>query len=388
MVNEKSALAEWYNPTTWFGSEEAAATKPIKTEANIVCLGGDGIGPEVVAIAKNVLQIVADKKGYSFTFTDHLFGGCSIDAHGDPLTNETLEACRAADAVLMGAIGGNKWANSPVGPEQGLLRIRKELGLFANIRPCQIISKEVSNDASPLRPENLEGVDIVVMRELTGGIYFGERVEGDEYATDRCEYSVHEIERIVRMGADLAMKRGKKLTSVDKANVLATSRLWRKTAIRIVEAEYPELELTHMYVDNAAMQMIRDPSFFDVIVCGNLFGDIISDEASMIPGSLGLLPSASLTASGWGLYEPVHGSAPDITGKGIANPIATILSAAMLLRLSLNMEAEAAAVEEACTRALASGLRTPDIANGKEACTTAELGAAVCKELEGILDGK
>lgn len=357
--------------------------------ANIVVLGGDGIGPEVVACAVDALNVVAAVKGHTFNFEEHLFGGCSIDAHGDPLTDATLEACRKSDAVLLGAIGGPKWANSPVGPEKGLLRIRKELGLFSNVRPCTIISPEVSNDASPLKPERLVGVDFVVIRELTGGIYFGKRKEADaanREAFDTMEYSEMEIERIVRFGCDLAMKRKKKLTSIDKANVLACSRLWREVANRIVKDEYPELSLEHMYVDNAAMQLMRDPSHFDVMVMGNLFGDIITDEASMLPGSLGLLPSASMTETGWGLYEPVHGSAPDITGQGIANPIATILSAAMLLRHSLDLEAEASAVEAACSAALADGLRTRDI-KGKSPteCTTAEMGAAVCAKLKEIL---
>jgi len=357
--------------------------------ANIVVLGGDGIGPEVVATAVDALKVVAEACGHTFTFEDHLFGGCSIDAHGDPLTEATLEACRKSDAVLLGAIGGPKWANSPIGPEKGLLRIRQALGLFSNVRPCSIISPEVSNDASPLRPEKLVGVDFVVIRELTGGIYFGKREEADasnRAAYDTMEYSEKEIERIVRFGCKLAMQRKKILTSVDKANVLACSRLWREVATRIVKEEYPELTLEHMYVDAAAMELMRCPSRFDVMVMGNLFGDIITDEASMLPGSLGLLPSASMTETGWGLYEPVHGSAPDISGQGIANPIATILSAAMLLRMSLGLEREAAAVEQACSQALASGLRTRDI-KGKSAaeCTTTEMGAAVCKHLKDIL---
>jgi len=358
--------------------------------ANIVVLGGDGIGPEVVAEAVKVLNVVAELKGHTFNYTEHLFGGCSIDAHGDPLTDETLEACRAADAVILGAVGGPKWANSPIGPEKGLLRIRKGLGLFANLRPCCIISPDVSNEASPLRPENLVGVDFVVVRELTGGVYFGKRQEATaelREAVDMMEYSEMEIERIVRVGAELAMKRKKKLCSIDKANVLACSRLWREVATRVVKAEYPEIELSHMYVDNAAMQIVRQPSHFDVVVTENLFGDILSDEASMLPGSLGLLPSASMTATGWGLYEPIHGSAPDIAGQGIANPIATILSVAMLLRLSLKLDAEATAVEAACTEALKNPvLRTPDIAkkDGPK-CTTQEMGAAVCKELRALL---
>eukprot|EP00039_Didymoeca_costata_P009082 m.120249 g.120249 ORF g.120249 m.120249 type:complete len:303 (+) comp14351_c0_seq4:251-1159(+) len=264
-----------------------------------------------------------------------LLGGCSIDAHNDPLTEETLEACRKCDAILLGAVGGPKWANSPVGPEKGLLRIRKELGLFCNMRPCAIVSPSVSNEKSPLKSHLLENVDFVVIRELTGGIYFGKRKEAgdDKEAFDTMEYSEAEVERIVRIAADLAMKRRKKLVSVDKANVLACSRLWRKTVTRVVKEEYPELELSHMYIDAATMILIQKPSDFDVMVMGNLFGDIITDEASVIPGSLGLLPSASISESGVGLYEPVHGSAPDIAGSGIANPIAAVLSAAMLLRV-------------------------------------------------------
>ena len=355
--------------------------------AKIVVLPGDGIGPEVTAPAVAILKAVAAAGGHDFSFESKDFGGISIDNHGTALTDDTLESCRASDAVLLGAVGGPKWAGGSVRPEQGLLKIRKELGLFSNVRPCQIISQEVSRRISPLRPERLEGCDFIVVRELTGGIYFGERQEAEGgVAHDRMTYSEPEVERIVRSAARVAMKRGKVLTSVDKANVLACSRLWRKVAERVVAEEFPELTLKHLLVDAAAMHILRAPAEFDVIVTGNLFGDILSDEASMIPGSLGLLPSASLTESGWGLYEPIHGSAPDIAGQGIANPVGTILSAAMLLRLSLGLGDEADAVEAAVRDTLAAGICTGDVAEkGAKVYKTDEVGAAVLDNLKAKL---
>ncbi len=347
-------------------------------EAQFVTLPGDGIGPEVMAEAVGVLMAVAERFGHDFTFTERLIGGAAIDATSQPLPTETVSACRLADAVLLGAVGGPRWdaPDSAVRPEQGLLGIRRELGLFANLRPIRVLPELAG--ASPLRPEILEGVDILFVRELTGGIYFGEagtREDGTAYQV--MEYRPEEVERIVRVAADAARARGGKLTMVDKANVLEPSRLWRRVAGDLVADEYPDLDYDVVLVDAMAMYLLSRPSDFDVVVTSNLFGDILTDEASMITGSLGMLPSASIGAGGPGLYEPVHGSAPDIAGAGVANPLATILAAAMALRHSLNLEDEAAAVEAAVADVIASGLRTPDIAAGADSVGTQEMAAAV-----------
>jgi len=320
----------------------------------IVTLPGDGIGPEIMAPALAVLDAVGD-----FTYEEHLFGGASIDVHGTALTDEVLDACRRADAVLLAAVGGPKWDTtdpSKPRPEQGLLGLRKGLGLFANLRPVKPFA--ALYDASPLRRERIEGTDLLVVRELTGGIYFGEKQRTAEMASDLCAYTVGEIERIARVAFRAARSR---VSSVDKANVLETSRLWRETVIRIHSQEFPDIELEHVLVDNAAMQLVSSPRRFDVILTENLFGDILSDEAAMLTGSIGMLPSASLGQDGPGLFEPVHGSAPDIAGQGTANPLAMFLSAALLLRHGLALESEAAAVESAVQRALAGGLRTADL---------------------------
>ncbi|MEE0762300.1 MAG: 3-isopropylmalate dehydrogenase [Acutalibacteraceae bacterium] len=331
---------------------------------NIVLLKGDGIGPEIVNEAVKVLDKTAEKFGFEVNYDEALLGGCAIDATGVPLPQETIDKCKAADSVLLGAVGGSKWDTLPgnLRPEAGLLGIRGALGLFANLRPAVIF--EPLKDASPLKDEIIgNALDIMVVRELTGGIYFGERgrkeVNSNPAAYDTEMYTVPEIERIARVAFDLAMKRNKKLTSVDKANVLESSRLWRETVIK-VSAEYPEVELNHMYVDNCAMQLVRNPGQFDVLVTSNIFGDILSDEASMISGSIGMLASASLNGNQSGLYEPIHGSAPDIAGLGIANPIATILSVAMMLRFSLNQPEAANAIEAAVNKILLTH-RTPDI---------------------------
>ena len=314
--------------------------------ADIVVLPGDGIGPEIVAATLPVLHAVADRYGHRFTFSEHDIGGIAIDRHGEPLPAATLEAARGADAILLGAVGGPKWSdpNAKLRPEQGLLAIRKALGLFANLRPVK--PHAAALDASPIKAELLRGVDIVVVRELTGGIYFGDKTRSATEASDLCRYSVEEIERVVRGAATLARSRRGHLTSVDKANVLETSRLWRDVATRVVGEEFPDVTLEHQLVDSMAMHLLSRPRAYDVIVTENMFGDILTDEASMLAGSLGLRASASLGAGKVGIYEPIHGSAPDIAGKGIANPYATILSAALLLRHSLGLEEEAAAVEE------------------------------------------
>ena len=351
-------------------------------KARIAVIAGDGIGPEVTAEAVRVLQAIATRFGHEFTLLDAPFGGKAIDLHGDPLPQSTLELCLGADAVLLGAIGGPQWSapQLKVRPEQGLLRLRKELGVYANLRPVSL--HPALRDASTLKGEVLKGVDLIFVRELTGGSYFGAKTRTADEASDLCTYSVAEVERVVRVAGALAMSRRRRLTSIDKANVLETSRLWREVTERVVRAEFPDLQLEHMLVDAAAMHLIRQPRDFDVAVTENLFGDILTDEASMLAGSLGLLPSASLGDGRRGLYEPIHGSAPDIAGKGIANPIGAILSAAMLLRLSLGLEAEAAAVEAAVATAIAGGLRTPDIAPpGTQAATTREAGAAIVSRL-------
>jgi 3-isopropylmalate dehydrogenase len=335
----------------------------------IVLLPGDGIGPEIAAAATTVLAKLGD-----FEITEHLIGGASIDEHGTALTDEVLEACRQADAVLLCAVGGPKWDTTDPGkprPEQGLLGLRKGLGLFANLRPVR--PSEPLLDASPLRRERIEGTDLLVVRELTGGIYFGESGRDGDRAHDDCAYTVEEIERIARVAFEAAGERSGRLTSVDKANVMETSRLWRETVTRLAP-EYESIELDHLLVDNAAMQLVSNPTGFDVIVTENLFGDILSDEAAMLTGSLGMLPSASLGEGGPGLYEPVHGSAPDIAGTGKANPLATLLSVAMMLKYGLGMHDEAAKLEAAVDRALGQGLRTPDL--GGES-TTDEMTNAV-----------
>jgi 3-isopropylmalate dehydrogenase len=352
-------------------------------KARIAVIAGDGIGPEVVAEALAVLRLVAARGGHEFTLTEAPFGGAAIDLTGDPLPAGTLRACLEADAVLLGAIGGPKWSapTAKVRPEQGLLRLRKELGVYANLRPVSVFPELAG--ASTLKPEVLAGVDLVFVRELTGGIYFGAKTRTADTATDLCSYSVMEIERIVRVAGRLAQQRRRKLVSIDKANVLETSRLWREVTTRVVQSEFPDVALEHMLVDSAAMHLIRRPRDFDVAVTENMFGDILTDEASMLAGSLGLLPSASLGDGRRGLYEPIHGSAPDIAGQGIANPFGTILSTALLLRHSLGLEAEARAIEAAVRQVIAQGVRTPDIATaGQQPAGTRAAGAAVCAAIE------
>jgi 3-isopropylmalate dehydrogenase len=354
-------------------------------KANLVLLPGDGIGPEIVDQAARVLRAVADRFGHDFRFESCLIGGIAIDTCGDPLPPATIDACRASDAVLLGAVGGPKWddPSAKTRPEAGLLRIRKELGLFANLRPISLFKELI--DASPLRREIIEGTDILFFRELTGGIYFGPSGRSgsgsEESAYQTMVYSAAEVERIVRLAAGAARRRRNHLTSVDKANVLEPSRLWRRVAARVMAEEFPDVRYDVVLVDAMAMHLINRPRDFDVVVTGNLFGDILTDEASMLPGSLGMLPSASLGSSGPGLYEPIHGSAPDIAGRGIANPLATILAAAMLLRHSLALTAEAEAVEAAVARVLGDGLRTADIARGGHAIGTEPMGSAVVERL-------
>lgn len=353
----------------------------------ITVLPGDGIGPDIVEEALQVLKLIGEKYGHSFQLTEADMGGVAIDKHGVPLPQVTIDACKSSDAVLLGAVGGPKWDTLPghLRPEAGLLGIRAALGLYANLRPAIIY--EALKEASPLKSEIISnGINIMVIRELTGGIYFGKRgrleTESGEAAYDTEMYSRAEIERIARVGFETAMKRGKKLMSVDKANVLESSRLWRQV-VEEVAKDYPEVSLSHMYVDNAAMQLVRNPAQFDVILTSNIFGDILSDEASMITGSIGMLPSASLGATKLGLYEPIHGSAPDIAGQDKANPIATILSIAMLLRYSLDLTTEADAIESAVTRVLNKGYRTGDIASARTTIVgTKEMGKIIREELK------
>lgn len=357
---------------------------------NVAVISGDGIGPEIVSEAKKVLDKVGSRFGHEFSYTEVLMGGVSIDAHGVPLTDEALETAKKSDAVLLGAVGGrvgvDSWYKLPpnLRPEAGLLAIRKGLGLFANLRPAYLYDELKS--ACPLKESIADaGFDMVVVRELTGGLYFGERrteeVNGVMTAVDTLTYNEEEIRRIAVKGFDIAMKRGKKVTSVDKANVLDSSRLWQKVVAEVAK-DYPEVTLENMLVDNCAMQLVKNPAQFDVILTENMFGDILSDEASMITGSIGMLPSASLAAGKFGLYEPSHGAAPDIAGKNIANPLATILSAAMMLRYSFDLDKEADAVEEAVRQVLKAGIRTVDImSEGMKQVTCSGMGDAVCERL-------
>ena len=359
-------------------------------EYNIALIPGDGIGPEVVSAAVTVLDAVSAKYGHKFNFTEVYMGGCAIDKFGVPLPDETLDICKKSDAVLMGSIGGNTttspWYKLPANlrPEAGLLGIRKELGLFANLRPC-LLYPQLSG-ACPLKEEiSAKGFDMLIMRELTGGLYFGarktEEIDGVMTAVDTLTYNENEIRRIAVQAFEVAMKRRKKVTSVDKANVLDSSRLWRKI-VNEVAKDYPEVELEHMLVDNSAMQLVKDPAQFDVMVTENMFGDILSDEASMITGSIGMLPSASLNETKLGLYEPSGGSAPDIAGQNIANPIATILSAAMLLRYSLDMKDEPDAIEAAVSKVLDEGYRTGDImSDGMTKVGTKEMARLIAERI-------
>jgi 3-isopropylmalate dehydrogenase len=350
-------------------------------KAKIVVLGGDGIGPEVTHEGVRVLEAIASRYGHDFKFEAHLIGGAAIDAVQNALPTPTISACGTADAVLLGAVGGPKWSdpNAKVRPEQGLLALRKALSLFANLRPVTLHPALL--DVSPIKAEVLKGTDILVVRELTGGIYFGEKQRGPDWASDLCTYTVEEIQRVTRLAGKLARGRRKSIVSVDKANVLETSRLWRSTVEELLAAEFPDVTLEHMLVDSAAMHLIRKPSSFDVLLTENMFGDILTDEASMLAGSLGMLPSASLGAGRLGLYEPIHGSAPDIAGQGLANPYATILSVAMLLRHSLELRTEADHVEKAVFEAVAAGVRTQDIAPAGRAATTQEAGEAVVRRI-------
>ena len=359
-------------------------------KANIAVLPGDGVGPEIVAEAVKVLEAIAKWFGHDFAMTVHPVGGAAYDLCGDCLPDTTLAACKAADAVLLGAVGGPKWDALPPDrrPERrALLTLRSELGLFANLRPAKVW--DALKDASPLKDEIVaRGIDLLIVRELTGGAYFGEKGRSDDRksAYDVTPYSAQEIERVARVAFDAARVRRRKVTSVDKANVLETSRLWRETVSMLHATEYADVELEHMYVDNAAMQLVRNPARFDVILTENMFGDILSDEASQITGSIGMLPSASLGVDRGGLYEPIHGSAPDIAGKGIANPLATILSAAMMLRHAFGLAAEAAAIEHAVADVLASGVRTIDIASDSStssAVSTCDMGDTVSAAIAG-----
>ena len=359
-------------------------------ECNIAVISGDGIGPEIVKEAKKVLDVIAEKYGHTFNYTEVLMGGASIDVHGVPLTEEAIETAKANDAVLMGSIGGDAktspWYKLEPSkrPEAGLLRIRKELNLFANLRPAYLY--EELKAACPLREDIIgEGFDMMIMRELTGGLYFGERktveIDGVRTAVDTLTYNENEIRRIAKRGFDIAMKRRKKVTSVDKANVLDSSRLWRKVVEEVAE-DYPEVKMEHMLVDNCAMQLVKDPAQFDVILTENMFGDILSDEASMVTGSIGMLSSASLNDSKFGLYEPSHGSAPDIAGQDKANPIATILSAAMMLRFTFDLDEEADAIDAAVKQVLKDGYRTGDIySSGCTLVGTMQMGSLIAERI-------
>jgi 3-isopropylmalate dehydrogenase len=352
-------------------------------KAKIVLLPGDGVGPEVIGQARAVLEAVASRAGHELSFETQLIGGIAIDETGDPLPPATLSACKAADAVMLGAVGGPKWddPNAKTRPEKGLLAIRKGLGLFANLRPVRSYPELI--DASPLKRERIEGCNMLILRELTGGLYFGkqyrEQTEHGLKVVDTLEYTDKEIERIVRLAFNLARGRRKKLTSVDKANVLESSRVWRQVTTA-VKADFADVSLEHQLVDSCAMRLVTAPNSFDVIVTENMFGDILSDEAAVLTGSLGMLPSASLGEGKLGLYEPIHGSAPDIAGKGIANPVGTILSAAMLLRHSLGLEQEAASIERAVEVALAAGARTKDLGSDKP-LSTSGMGEAIIAKL-------
>jgi len=340
----------------------------------IVCLAGDGIGPEVTQSATQVLEAIAKKFDHNFKLQHCLFGGAAVDVEGAPLSKQTLDTCKDSDAVFLGAIGGPKWdsINPEIRPEQGLLKLRKELGVFANLRPLTMFRKLTG--ASPLKPELLKGVDFIIVRELIGGIYFGKKNRGMDYASDECRYTVNEIERVCKVACEIAIQRGKNITSVDKANVLETSRLWRETVSRYVNDNYPEIQLQHQLVDSCAMKIIQQPSSFDVILTENLFGDILSDEASVLSGSMGLLASSSIGES-HGLFEPIHGSAPDIAGQGIANPYAAILSAAMMLRW-LKLSTEADVIEKAVEKAINDNVLTRDL-NSMSQYSTSDVTLAV-----------
>ncbi len=349
---------------------------------SVICvLPGDGIGPEIIDVAVDVLATIGKVYSHEFELNYADIGGIAIDNFGDPLPPATLAACKACDAMLLGAVGGPKWSDpkATIRPEQGLLRLRAEMGLFANLRPVKTHPDIIKH--SPLREDRLHGVNMMIVRELTGGIYFGDRVESETQASDVCTYSDTEVQRIVRVAARLAVSRSGRLVSVDKANVLATSRLWRAVTTQVIENEFPQITLEHVLVDAAAMHLLQRPKDFDVMVTENLFGDILSDEASVIPGSIGLLPSASINDGGVGLYEPIHGSAPDIAGQGIANPYGTLASVAMMLRHSLSMSAEADALEAAIYWCLSQGFLTIDLADENAALSTREVGAKVCATL-------
>jgi 3-isopropylmalate dehydrogenase len=356
-------------------------------KAKITLLPGDGIGPEIVDATRQVLETVARKSGHSFAFSTHLIGGIAIDETGVPLPDDTIVACRSADAVLLGAVGGPKWDDptAVVRPEQGLLGMRKALKLFANVRPVKVYRGLEA--ASPLKADRLRGVDLVFIRELTGGIYFGQPKGKDvrnglRTGFDTMVYDESEIRRIVQLAFEVARKRRKRVTSIDKANVLQTMQVWREVATEVGK-ENPDVHLEHQLVDSAAMRLVTDPASFDVIVSGNMFGDILSDEGAVLTGSLGLLPSASLGEGKLGVYEPIHGSAPDIAGRGTANPLGTILSAAMLLRHSLDLDQDAKVIEDAVQKVLDNGLRTADLGGGKSALTTTQMAHAVMAAIEG-----
>lgn len=354
-----------------------------KTSFRIVGLPGDGVGTEVYASAVQVLGVISERFGVTFELDEQLLGGAAVDATGDPLPPATIAAGKRADAILLGAIGGPKWDNNPAEqrPEKGLLRIRAEFGLFCNLRP--VMTHPALHAFSPIRPERLQNVDLVIVRELTGGIYFGERRRDANSAEDVCSYTRDEIARVTRKACDLAMLRQRRVTQVDKANVLETSRLWRQVVAEVVADEYPDIELQNQLVDSTAMHLLSRPASFDVVLTENLFGDILSDEASMLSGSMGLLPSASLGEGSFGMYEPVHGSAPDIAGQGIANPYAMLLSTAMMLRLSLHLPQAADALEQAIFQCWDDGVLTRDLV--ADGCTTAEVTEAVCARLQAVV---
>ena len=352
-------------------------------EALITLLPGDGIGPEVTSSGKKILSTIEEIYDHKFSYEEKLIGGSAIDAGHLPLPEETIASCRESNAIILGAVGGPKWSdpNAKVRPEQGLLGLREILKVFANIRPVKVMPELIS--ASPLKKELLENVDLVVIRELTGGIYFGEKYKDDNHASDLCIYHDYEVDRIVRLASNIAMTRRKKLASIDKANVLETSRFWRNRTNNIVTTEFPDIDLEHILVDAAAMYLISKPSEFDVIVTENMFGDILTDEASMLAGSMGMLPSASIGEGVKGLYEPIHGSAPDIAGQGVANPCGMILSIALLLRYSLKLEDEASFLEKSVENVISAGARTKDIATtGQVVLNTEEMTNCIIRDLK------